>query len=110
MATVIELTPELCESVTQQQGVVLLYFRAEWCGACKTMGRILDQVIAETPPELLIAKCNIEECLECAANYEVSSIPRMVIGKDGKEIKRINSAVGKAALLAELAPLLAEKK
>lgn len=109
MAEVIELTPELCESVTRQKGVVLLYFRAEWCGACRTMGRIIDQIIDETPDELLIAKCNIETCLECAAAYEVSSIPRMVIFKDGVEIKRINSAMGKAALLNELLPLLESK-
>ncbi|MBR7139939.1 MAG: thioredoxin family protein [Lentisphaeria bacterium] len=106
MATVIELTPELCESVTQQKGVVLLYFRAEWCGACKTMARIMDQVIEETPAELVIAKCDIETCIECATSYEVTSIPRMVIFKDGVEQKRINGAVGKAALLEDLLPLL----
>ena len=108
MATVIELTPELCESVTAQKGVVVLYFRADWCGFCKTMGRIIDQVVEETPPELLIAKCNIEKCAECAAAYEVTSIPRMVIFKDGNEIKRINSSIGKGALLNELLPLLKE--
>ena len=105
MAKVIELTPALCESVTQQEGVVLLYFKADWCGACKTMGRIIDQIIDETPEQLLVAKCNIENCIECAAAYGVTSIPRMVIFKDGKEIKRINSAIGKAALLQELTPL-----
>lgn len=108
MATVIELTPELCTKVTQQPGVVLLYFRAEWCGACKTMGRIIDQIADETPAELIIAKCNIETCIECATSYEVTSIPRMVIFKDGVEIKRLNSAVGKAVLLAELLPLLGQ--
>lgn len=106
MATVIELTPEQCLPVTRQKGVVLLYFRAEWCGACKTMGRIIDQVAEETPPELIIAKCNIEKCIECATAYEVTSIPRMVLFKDGAEIKRINSAVGKALLLEELQTLL----
>ena len=109
MATVMELTPELCTTVTQQPGVVLLYFRAEWCGFCKTMGRIIDQVAEETPPELVIAKCNIEKCAECAAAYEVTSIPRMVIFKDGIEIKRINSSIGKAPLLKELLPLLEKK-
>ena len=108
MAKVIELTPDLCKTVTQQKGVVLLYFRADWCGACKTMGRIIDQIVEETPDKLLIAKCNIEDCIECAASYQVSSIPRMVIFKDGVEIKRINSAMGKAALLQELMPLLTQ--
>ena len=106
MANVIDLTPELCQSVTRQEGVVVLYFRAEWCGACKTMARIMDQVIDETPPELVIAKCDIETCIECATSYEVTSIPRMVIFKDGVEQKRINGAVGKAALLEDLLPLL----
>ena len=106
MATVIELTPELCTTVTAQKGVVLLYFRADWCGACKTMGRIIDQIAEETPPELVIAKCNIENCIECAASYEVNSIPRMVLFKDGVEIKRINAAMGKNALLQELEALL----
>lgn len=106
MATVIELTPELCKSVTEKPGVVLLYFRAEWCGACKTMGRIIDQIAEETPDELIIAKCNIENCIECATSYEVTSIPRMVIFKNGAEIERLNSAVGKAVLLEKLLPLL----
>ena len=106
MATIVELTPELCESVVTQNGVVLLYFKAEWCGFCKTMNRILDQVAAETPDELLIAKCNIEQCAECAAAYEVTSVPRLVIFKDGAEIERLNSAVGKAVLLEKLLPLL----
>ena len=106
MATVIELTPELCTTVTAQKGVVLLYFRADWCGACKTMGRIIDQIAEKTPPELVIAKCNIENCIECAASYEVNSIPRMVLFKDGVEIKRINAAMGKNALLQELEALL----
>ena len=106
MATIVELTPELCESVVTQNGVVLLYFKAEWCGFCKTMNRILDQVAAETPDELLIAKCNIEQCAECAAAYEVTSVPRLVIFKDGAEIKRINGSIGKGPLLKELLPLL----
>ena len=89
--------------------VAVVDFNATWCGACLTMGRIIAQIIDETPDELLIAKCNIETCLECAASYEVSSIPRMVIFKDGVEIKRINSAMGKAALLNELLPLLEKK-
>ena len=106
MATVIELTPELCTTVTQQSGIVLLYFRAEWCGFCKTMGRIIDQVAEETPPEVIIAKCDIEKCIECATAYEVNSIPRMVIFKDGTEVKRINGSVGKGVLLTELQSLL----
>lgn len=108
MATVIELSPELCTAVTQQKGVVLLYFRADWCGACKTMGRIIDQVADETPDEVIIAKCNIEKCIECATAYEVTSIPRMVLFKDGVEVKRINSAVGKGVLLEELNALLSK--
>ena len=70
------------------------------------MGRIIDQITGETPPELIIAKCDIQTCLACAAAYEVTSIPRMVIFKDGVEIKRINTPVGKAVLLQELLPLL----
>ena len=72
------------------------------------MGRIIDQIAEETPDELIIAKCNIENCIECATSYEVTSIPRMVIFKDGNEIKRINSSIGKGALLNELLPLLKE--
>ena len=106
MATVIELTPDECKSIIGQKGVVLLYFKAEWCGACKTMGRIIDQITDETPEQLIIAKCDIQTCLACAAAYEVTSIPRMVIFKDGVEIKRINAPVGKAVLLKELMPLL----
>ena len=72
------------------------------------LSRIIDQIAEETPDELIIAKCNIENCIECATSYEVTSIPRMVIFKDGNEIKRINSSIGKGALLNELLPLLKE--
>ncbi|MBR2373642.1 MAG: thiol reductase thioredoxin [Lentisphaeria bacterium] len=106
MAKIIDLLPENCEDALVIPGVTVLYFRAEWCGFCKTMSRIIEQVAAEAADEVTFVKCDVEKCPEFAARFEVTSIPRMVIFKDGLEVKRINSSIGKAPLLHELEQLL----
>ena len=106
MAKIIDLLPETCEDALELPGVTVLYFRASWCGFCKTMGRIIDQTAAETPDSITFARCDVETCPEFAARFEITSIPRLVIFKDGKEMKRINTSIGKTPLIQELEQLL----
>ena len=85
---------------------VLVDFWAEWCGPCKMIAPILDQIAADHPESLRIAKINIDENLELARRFEVMSIPTLILFKDGEPQLRIIGAKGKGQLLEELHPFL----
>ena len=81
---------------------VLVDFWAEWCGPCKMMDGPLNEIAGERADKLSIAKLNVDENQEVALNYEVMSIPTMIIFKDGIEKKRIVGAISKSQLEAQL--------
>lgn len=81
---------------------VLVDFWAEWCGPCKMMDGPLNEIAGERADNLSIAKLNVDENQEVALNYEVMSIPTMIIFKDGVEKKRLVGARSKSQLEAEL--------
>lgn len=81
---------------------VLVDFWAEWCGPCKMMDGPLNEIAGERAGNLSIAKLNVDENQEVALNYEVMSIPTMIIFKDGVEKKRLVGARSKSQLEAEL--------
>ena len=86
---------------------VLVDFWAEWCGPCKLIAPVLEEISAEYGDKLTIAKLNIDENPRSAASYDVMSIPTMVVFQDGVEKKRIVGARPKAAMVAELAEFIA---
>ena len=81
---------------------VLVDFWAEWCGPCKMMEGPLNEIAGEKADELAIAKLNVDENQVTAMNYQVMSIPTMIVFKDGVEKKRLVGARSKAQLVAEL--------
>ena len=85
---------------------VLVDFWAEWCGPCKMIAPILDEIADEQVGSLKIAKLNVDEAPTTARQYEVMSIPTMILFKDGQPVKKIVGAKPKAALMGELADYL----
>lgn len=84
---------------------VLVDFWAEWCGPCKMVAPILEE-IAGSQENLVIAKLNVDENPQTAASYGITSIPTMSVFSGGQIVKTIIGAKPKAALMADLADYL----
>ncbi len=84
---------------------VIVDFWAEWCGPCRMIAPILEEV-ATDHDEIVVAKLNVDENPSTAAQYGVTSIPTMNVFSGGKVVKQIIGAKPKAALLADLSDYL----
>ena len=67
---------------------VLLDFYADWCGPCKMLAPVLHEIAEENAGTLKVGKVNVDEQMELAMRFQVSSIPMLVVFKDGKEITK----------------------
>jgi len=86
---------------------ILVDFWAEWCGPCRVVAPVLEEIAREHGDRLTIGKLNIDEHPATAQAYDVLSIPTLIVFQQGKERKRVVGARGKAALLAELSEFVA---
>ena len=75
---------------------------AEWCGPCKMIAPILEEIAVEHSETIQVAKLNVDENPVIAMRYQVMSIPTLIVFKDGQEAKRLIGAKGKGQLLQEL--------
>ena len=98
------VTDESFEGVVKYNGLVLIDFWAEWCGPCKKVSPILDEISEEYG--ILIGKVNIDENTIKPNEYSVSSIPTMILFEDGIAIKTIIGAKPKHKMLEELSEWL----
>jgi thioredoxin 1 len=95
------------DDVLSSDKTVLVDFWAEWCGPCKMVAPVLDEIAGENKEKLTVAKLDIDRNPAAARDYQVMSIPTMIVFQNGKPVKQIVGAKPKAALLRDLADYLA---
>ncbi|MGH3614824.1 MAG: thioredoxin [Pseudonocardia sp.] len=92
--------------VLESSKTVLVDFWAAWCGPCKMVSPVLDEIAGENKETLTVVKLDIDANPTTARDYQVMSIPTMIVFKDGEPVKQIVGAKPKAALLSDLADYL----
>jgi thioredoxin 1 len=85
---------------------VLVDFWAPWCGPCRAIAPIIEELSTELQGKMKVAKVDVDEAQDLAAKYEVSSIPTLLILKNGKVVEEMLGAMPKAQLLAKIQPHL----
>ena len=85
---------------------VLVDFWAEWCGPCKMIAPILEEIAEEQGDALTVAKLNVDEAGDIARRFEVMSIPTLILFQNGEPVKRVVGAKPKQALLDDIAEFI----
>jgi thioredoxin 1 len=95
------------DDVLNSDKPVLVDFWATWCGPCKMVAPVLEEIAQEHGDKLTVAKLDIDQNQATARDYQVMSIPTMIVFQGGKPVKQIVGAKPKAALLNDLSDVLA---
>jgi thioredoxin 1 len=94
------------EDVINSDKIVLVDFWAEWCGPCRMVSPILDEIGDEYADKLEIVKVNVDEEPHLAAEYQITGIPAMKVFQNGKIVREMVGAKPKPAILADLEGLI----
>jgi len=105
--SVIHITEKNFDSEVKNSTVpVLVDFWAEWCGPCKMISPIVEEIASDLQGKLKVAKVNVDEAQELAARHNIMSIPTLLIFKEGEAVDMVVGAMGKDQLLERINPHL----
>jgi thioredoxin 1 len=96
------VTDATIDSMASQYPLFILDCWAEWCGPCRSIGPIIEQLAVEMKGKAVFGKLNVDENMQTANKYRISAIPTLMIFKDGKLIDKLVGAYPKPALTAKL--------
>ena len=102
MSNTIELNKENFSETVESSKPVLVDYWAEWCGPCKMVAPILEELAVDLSDKLIVGKVDVDENQELAAQLNIMSIPTLVLFKDGEVIDQAIGALSKAQLLSFL--------
>ncbi|MCU1638349.1 MAG: thioredoxin [Microbacteriaceae bacterium] len=108
MSNALDVTDEtFAAEVLGSDKTILVDFWAEWCGPCRAVSPILDQIAAEHSDKITVVKLNVDDNPQTAAKYQITSIPAMKVYRGGEVVKTVIGAKPKGALESDLAEFLA---
>ena len=99
---IVELTAQNAQSVIENAPLLIIDFYAEWCGPCKTLKPIFEEVATELKDQYLFAKINVDTCKDIAQQYQIASLPTIAIISNGKIIDTVVGLTSKAMLLEKI--------
>lgn len=90
------------EEVVKANGLVMLDFYADWCGPCRMLGPVVEQIAEETVGTIKVGKVNVDHNQELAAQFDVMSIPTLVFMKEGKMVAKLVGLRDKTEIMQEI--------